>query len=208
MIFVDQEHTADALRAVAGELDCRLLYVRRRSNPAWAWMGRRTSLEPGEVRTKIEGAMEGPSIAIGHPAWGFDGWRLSHRQARAIFPLVQRYRGQVVSYAEAGLVAAMAKDEVLVASLCQLYLEPLGRERDGGEVLKETVRAYLAAGRNISSAASALQVNRQTVRARLRIVEGKIGRSLDECGGEMEIALRLEHELPVDAKFAAGAKGS
>ena len=62
--------------------------------------------------------------------------------------------------------------------------------------------AYLAAGRNISSAASALKVDRQTVRTRLRTIEEKIGRSLDECGAEMEIALRLERELSADAELA------
>ncbi len=145
---------------------------------------------------------EGPPMAVGHPAKGLLGWRLSHRQARAVYPVVQ-HGGEVVAAAEAGLLAAVAKDETLVASLHQLYIEPLG----DGEGLKETLHAYLAAGRNISSAASALQVNRQTVRTRLRAAEGKIGRSMDECGAEVEIALRLERELSThtDATFLPGA---
>jgi PucR C-terminal helix-turn-helix domain/GGDEF-like domain len=202
MVVSDHEDAAEALRAIAEALDCRLLHVRRRTGPSWAWLGRRGSLEPARAQAKIEGAVKRLPIAIGHPARGLAGWRLSHRQARAIYPLVQRSGREVTSYAEAGLVAAMAKDEVLIASLRQIYIEPLHCGRDDGEALKETARAYLAAGRNITSAASALRLNRQTVRTRLRTVEDKLGRSLDECGAEMEIALRLERELGVDADLA------
>jgi PucR-like helix-turn-helix protein/diguanylate cyclase with GGDEF domain len=197
MIFSDHEGAGEALHALAEGLDCRLLHVRPRTGPSWAWLGRRRSFVPAEVQAEIEKAVKRQPIAVGHPARGLAGWRLSHRQARAIHPVVQR-RGEVLSYAEAGLVITMAKDDVLVASLHQLYIEPLSCGRDSGEGLKETVRAYLAAGRNISSAASALQVNRQTVRTRLRTVEDKIGRSLDECGAEIEIALRIEQELSGD----------
>lgn len=197
MVFPDHEGAAEALHAIAEGLDCRLLHVCRRTGPSWAWLGRRRSFELAEVQEKIEREGKHPPMAVGHPARGLAGWRLSHRQARAIYPVVQR-RGEGLSYAEAGLLVAMAKDEVLVASLRQLYIDPLNCGRDSGEGLKKTARAYLVAGRNISSAASALQVNRQTVRTRLRIVEDKIGRSLDECGAEMEIALRLEREFSGD----------
>lgn len=207
MIFPDQEEAADSLRLVAEALDCRLLHVRRRDGPSWAWLGRRGLLHPGRVQAEIQGKMKRPAIAIGHPARGLAGWRLSHRQARAIFPLTRRDRGGFVSYAESGLVAAMARDEVLTASLFQIYIEPLTCGRDDGESLKETVRAYIATGRNITSAAAALRVNRQTVRTRLRTVEEKIGCSLDVCGAELEIALRLEREFATDDNFAFPAEG-
>ncbi len=205
MLFPGHEDSSGALRAVAEALDCRLLQVRRRDGPSWAWLGRRGLLEPAPARDEVQASMGCRPIAIGHPAHGLAGWRLSHRQARAIFPLVRRSRDEVTNYAEAGLVAAMAKDEVLVASLQQIYIEPLTCGRDGGEGLKETVRAYLAAGRNITSAASALRINRQTVRARLRTVEEKIGCSLDVCSAELEIALRLERELAPDVGLSIPA---
>jgi DNA-binding PucR family transcriptional regulator len=79
-----------------------------------------------------------------------------------------------------------------VRSLRQLYLEPLAGERDGGEVLRETLRAYFEAERNVSSAAAALGVKRHTVTNRLRAAEEKLGRSLNVCAGELDVALHLE----------------
>ncbi|MCL2770562.1 MAG: helix-turn-helix domain-containing protein, partial [Solirubrobacterales bacterium] len=51
--------------------------------------------------------------------------------------------------------------------------------------------AYLAAERNISSAAAALGVARSTVEARLSTIERRLGRSLHPCPAELEVALAL-----------------
>jgi DNA-binding PucR family transcriptional regulator len=58
-------------------------------------------------------------------------------------------------------------------------------------VALETLRAYLVADRNASSAAAALGVNRNTIAERLRAIEAAIGRPLSACGPELEAALRL-----------------
>jgi DNA-binding PucR family transcriptional regulator len=79
-----------------------------------------------------------------------------------------------------------------VRSLRQLYLEPLAGERDGGEVLRETLRAYFEAERNVSSAAAALGVTRKTVTNRLCVVEERLGRRLGLCSAEIEAVLRLD----------------
>jgi DNA-binding PucR family transcriptional regulator len=86
----------------------------------------------------------------------------------------------------------MFQDDLLATSLRQLYLEPLAEERDGGETLRETLRAYFAAERNVSSAAAALSVNRHTVTSRLRTIEKRLGRPLSTCATEIDAALRLE----------------
>jgi DNA-binding PucR family transcriptional regulator len=97
----------------------------------------------------------------------------------------------VVRYAEVGLIASILKDEILCASLRQLYLEPLARGSDGGKALRETLRAYLNTGRNFSSAAARLKVNRRTIASRLRIIEEMLGHRLDQDTLELEAALRL-----------------
>jgi DNA-binding PucR family transcriptional regulator len=90
------------------------------------------------------------------------------------------------------------QDELLATTLRRLYLEPLQAERDGGEVAIETLRAYFAAGRNVSSAAAVLGVKRHTVTSRVRAIEEKIGRSLDTCTAEVEVTLRLQQlDLPL-----------
>jgi DNA-binding PucR family transcriptional regulator len=98
----------------------------------------------------------------------------------------------VVRYREVALLAAALRDDVLSSSLNEIYLAPLAQERDGGATLRQTLRAYFAAERNVSSAAARLEVSRKTVRSRLRAIEQRVGRSLDACAAEMEIALRLQ----------------
>ena len=94
-------------------------------------------------------------------------------------------------YGDVALLVSALQDELLVSSLHRLYLEPLEAERDGGKALRETLRAYFAAGRNVSSAGAALGVNRNTVANRLRAVEAAIGRPISSRAAEVEIALRL-----------------
>ena len=84
----------------------------------------------------------------------------------------------------------MLKDDVLRASVQELFLSPL-RKRDRG-VLLGTLRAYFAADRNTSSAAAALGVSRQAVAKRLRTIEERLGRPLSDRGLELEAVLRLE----------------
>lgn len=84
----------------------------------------------------------------------------------------------------------------MATSLRTLYLAPLERERDNGKVARETLRAYFAASRHISSTAAALGVNRHTVASRLQAIEETLGRSLDTCAASLEAALHL-HELDI-----------
>jgi DNA-binding PucR family transcriptional regulator len=67
----------------------------------------------------------------------------------------------------------------------------LEAERDGGEVLRETLRTHLGTGGNISSSAAALGVDRRTVTRRIRTIEEKLGHSLPDRAAEVEVALRL-----------------
>ena len=179
-----------ALREIAQGLDCRLLMVSPEEGLAWAWLGARRAQNPSELGIEA-GEGEGPSIAIGEPGEGLSGWRLSHRQAAAALAVARRGGESVVRYRDVALLASVLRDELLVTSLRQIYLEPLEAERDGGELLRETLRAYFAADRNVSSAAAALGVDRSTIARRLREIEARIGCSLPTCGLEFEVALRL-----------------
>jgi DNA-binding PucR family transcriptional regulator len=90
------------------------------------------------------------------------------------------------------VLAAIGRDDLLETSLRQLYLEPLEGGRDGGKVARETLRAYFAADRNVSSTAAALGVDRRTVRNRIRAIEELLGRPLRGSLADLEIALRLD----------------
>lgn len=178
------------LRAFAASLDRRLLVVRPDEDMAWAWLGGRRPLDPAEVSAVLPTLPQGTALALGEPGEGSAGWRLTHRQAAAALPVARR-RGRPVRYGEAALLAAALRDNLLSTSLRRLYLEPLERQRDGGETAKETLRAYFDSNRNTSAAAAVLGVNRNTVAERLRAIEATIGYSLPSCAPELEAALRL-----------------
>lgn len=184
----------ETIRHLASALDRRLLSVRREEEQlAWVWLGGRRPFDFDDLRRVLTAAWpQELYLALGEPGEGLDGWRLSHSQARAALPIARRGGRASVRYADVALLTAVLQDTLLATSLRQIYLEPLEKtDRDGGQVAHQTLRAYFAAGCNISSAAMALGVNRNTVGSRLRSVEAAIGRSLRTCGPELEAALRL-----------------
>jgi hypothetical protein len=187
----------NALRELAASIDCRLLSACRGDETLWAWLGARRPPDPEELKRCAPDWPEGATLAIGEPNEGLTGWRLSHRQAKAALSVAQRGSEPLVRYADVALLAAVLQDELLATSLRKLYLEPLEQERDGGEVARETLRAYFGAERNVSSAAAVLGVKRHTVTNRLRVIEETIGRSLSDCGPELEATLRLEQLSPL-----------
>jgi DNA-binding PucR family transcriptional regulator len=91
-----------------------------------------------------------------------------------------------------GLLALALRDEALSRSLVDIYLTPLDSSRKGSPALRNTLRAYFAAERNISSAAARLGVARQTVESHMNMVEARLGRLLPTCLAELEMALSLE----------------
>jgi hypothetical protein len=191
--IVSGPEAVGTLRGLAGSMGRRLLAVRREEGAVWAWLGGRRPIDPVELQRLASVAIRPPlSMTIGEPASGLAGWRLTHQQARAAVPIALRGPEPVVRYADVALLAAVLQDRLLATSLRELYLVPLEGERDGGEMLRETMRAYFATSGNISSAATALGVRRQTVTNRLRMIEERLGRDLNTCAAEMEAALRLE----------------
>jgi hypothetical protein len=192
--IADGDGAAEAFRALAQVLGARLLLIDLdESTPTWAWFGGRRRIDPARLqRATAECWPDRLPLAVGEPAQGVSGWRLTHQQARAALPIAVRRSPGLVRYADVALLASVLRDDLFTTSLQQLYLAPLSRERAGGETARETLRAYFAAGRNVSSAAAALGVSRQTAGSRLAAIEERLGRTLDSCGAELEILLQLE----------------
>jgi hypothetical protein len=185
------KHARAAVDVLSRGLGCELLLVRR-GEAVWAWFGAGEEVEPATIgRLLAERWPPRLPLALGEPAYGPGGWRFTHRQARAAFVIALNGPNPVVRYADVALIASALQDDLLTESLHQQYLAPLEHERDGGEVLRQTLRAYFDADRNISAAAGALGANRNTVSNRLRSVEARIGRPLNACATELESALRL-----------------
>jgi hypothetical protein len=185
---------SEAIEELAGLLGSRLLMVRREAGTLWAWLGCGRRFDRDQFQSLAARPLPiGVWVALGEPGEGLAGWRLTHHQALAALAVGQRRGGQgMVRYAEVALLASMLRDELLVTSLRELYLDPLQSERDGGVAARETLAAYFAADRNVSSAAAILAVSRRTVSNRLRAIEERLEAPLLVSTIEMEAALRLD----------------
>lgn len=183
----------DLLRDLSRSLDRRLLLVQVDERTTWAWLGYRRPIDPAEMdRVTAWPLPTGLELAVGEPAEGLSGWRLTHRQAAAALPIAQCRPGSAIRYGDVALLASAMQDDLLATSLQQLYLAPLEGHRDGGRIARETLRAYFQADRNVSSAAAILRVSRNTVGSRLRAIETILARPLSSCAGKLELALDLE----------------
>src|SRR3954454_7175984 len=187
------EGVEELMRGLATRLDRRLLAVKREEEPIWAcWLGGTRPLAAEEaLRALADAAPERAFVSVGEAGEGLSGWRFSHHQAKAALPIAERKRRSFLRYAEVAVLASVVRDDLLVSSLHELYLAPLERARDGGKVARETLRAFFAAERNISSTAAALGVDRRTVRNRLRAIEELVERPLQGSLADLEIALQL-----------------
>jgi DNA-binding PucR family transcriptional regulator len=123
--------------------------------------------------------------------------RLTHRQAQAALRVALRRPKRLTRYGDVMLLAAVLQDDVSARSLVDTYLSPLDGLRDG-PLLRGTLYAYFEAGRNVTTAAAALGVERRTVSYRLQAFEERLGCRLGTCLPEVELALRLG-ELGMDA---------
>ena len=197
-----------AVRELAKRMGCRLLCVERDAESVWAWLGADRRFALADVERLLAGGgiarreqpypalAEGVLFAFGEPAEGFQGWRLTHRQAQAALLVARRRPRPCTRYGDVALLASALKDELLAGVLSDVYLAPLRDARNGGAVLRQTLRAYLAAGHSVSSTAAALGVVRKTVESRLQTIEERLGRTLHPFPAELEIALLLDELTP------------
>jgi PucR C-terminal helix-turn-helix domain/GGDEF-like domain len=178
----------------------RLLSVAQTADCVWAWLGGKDRISPQQLEPVAASIVTGQNVilALGEAASGLQGWRATHQQARAAIEVALRRPKPITRYGDVALLATALKDEALAGALTEIFISPLDDARNRGPVLRQTLRAYLAAERNASSAAIMLRVSRSTVESRLRTVEAKVGRTLHPCPAELEVALELDELSPLE----------
>jgi PucR C-terminal helix-turn-helix domain/GGDEF-like domain len=144
----------------------------------------------------------GVTVVAGTPQEGLEGFRASHREARAAQQLLVRYdvRSPLVHYADVEMLVLVGSDEDAARRFTRRVLGELGADTDGAARLRETVLALLRAGGSVEHAARDLVVHKNTVRYRMAKVEETLGRSVNERPGELETALRY-HRMVVSGRL-------
>ncbi len=200
--FRDSRHTAfiavgprarEAVRDIALLCGGQLLTCPHSENTVWAWLCGPAELLMSDVDLRSVPALgaTGMLLAVGEPAPGIEGWRLTHHQAQGALLVALRTKQKITRYASVMLLAAALQNATLARSLSALYLDPLAAQKDGGVALRDTLTAYFNAQGNAATTASALGVDRHTVLRRLRSIEQVLDQRINSCQGALETALRL-----------------
>jgi DNA-binding PucR family transcriptional regulator len=164
----------------------------------WAWLPVQSKpAPPGQGAPVI--ADDTAWVAVGDPAPGVDGFRLTHRQARQAQIVAMaadaRQRTRVTESAQAGLVALMCADLDAVRAWVYHALGGLAVADENNARMRETVRVFLSAGGSYTVAAQQLTLHKNTVQYRIRKAEEMRGRPLTDGRLDVEVALLAVHLL-------------
>lgn len=181
----------------------RPLFVANDRVTAWAWipLHQNASAVAASRLTAFADRYPGaPSVAVGEPRPGIDGFRRSHQlagYARAVALADESGRTSIVSDQPGVMIAAMLDGDLSNADVwvCEV-LGDLASSNDADANLRETVRVFLECGASFKDAAARLHLHSNTVKYRVRRAEERRGRPLEDGRLDVEIALLLCARFP------------
>jgi hypothetical protein len=186
-----------ASRLLAEQLGCELLLLPRGAETYWAWWGAPRELDFEKFEIAAGQLGDRASFALGESRHGTAGFRDSHHEARTAIDVLVRLDAPVVRAADALLPATLLRDRHLADLFVDAHLGALKRQKDW-TVISTTLWAYFDAGTALGVAAAAIEVDRHTMRRRIRRIEELLGRPLDTAPAELEIALRVDRLLAAE----------
>lgn len=165
----------------------------------WGWIPLAAETAPGAVecvRRLATTYQQPPSLAVGDPLPGVDGFRRSHRQAlgaHAVAIAAGPDAQQIVTNDDPGLSAAALLGENVQAARAWVgeVLGPLASATESDERLRETLRVFLQTGSSYKAAAAELHLHFNSVRYRVQRAEQRRGRPITTDRLDVEIALLL-----------------
>jgi DNA-binding PucR family transcriptional regulator len=183
------ERTVTRLAEAAGSSRAPL-FVAPDESTVWAWLPRATT-------TAFEASApddEAVWVAIGDPAVGVDGFRLTHRQARQAQGVAlaadPARRARLTEWAKVGAIALMCADREALAAWVHDTLGELANDDEGMGRLRETLSIFLTTGGSFTASAQQLLLHKNTVQYRVRKAEDAIGRPLQARRLDVELALQ------------------
>jgi hypothetical protein len=163
----------------------------------WAWCG--TFDPPSHYalgRVERHRPSAGVRMAVGRPAFGVEGFRVTHVEAGH----ASRFwdlggGGTTTSYRSIELVSLLASDLDRARRFVLSELGPLAAPTDGAARLRSTLLGFLANGCSHVRAAPELHMHQNTVYNHVRRAEELIGGSVTERRVELQAALILAETL-------------
>lgn len=182
VVWTDEEPSvpADLVRSLSQRLATRWrgarapLIVTEDPTTSWVWI----PVAPGAVATSADlrdeiGTELRMRVSLGDIATGVDGFRASHVQAldaRMVALTSAPHRREcIVGYSDAAvsLLAMFTRDLPGTRRWVRTVLGPLARGDEDARLLRDTYRAFYAAGSNVTQTAADLGIHRNTVRRRI-----------------------------------------
>lgn len=161
----EPEVPVETLEAITDRVElaasgARSLCIMAKASAAWMWIPAAVSVDA--LRAIVD---KGFHIAVGRVLHGLSGFRQSHQSALATQQMMIRSTQQhrVLTYDEIKLAHLMLQQDEFV----QCAHETLGRLFDAPEVVRESLRVYLAEGANAAQAAKVLGLHRNTMNRHL-----------------------------------------
>ena len=177
------------------------LFVAADRVSAWGWIPLHPAAVPtvvADIRRFVAKHDDSPSIALGSPLPGVEGFRRSHRQA-------QRARDVVIA-AGAGAASVTAADDPGLSAAALLgdsldeariwvrdVLGPLSSDTENDARLRETLRVFLRSGASYKAAADQLSLHFNSVKYRVQRAVERRGRPIGDDRLDVELALLVCH---------------
>ena len=176
------------------------LFIPTDRTSGWAWLPYRSAPADAveSVRRFLLQRTDAPNVAIGTPAAGVEGFRLSHQWAHAAAPLWQRrivIARRLCRATDPGLTAAALLGGNIEHARAWVHevLGGLAADTANDARLRETLRIFLGCGSSYKAAAQELAVHPSTVKYRIRCAVTRRGRRIGGDRLDVELALLLCH---------------
>jgi DNA-binding PucR family transcriptional regulator len=173
------------------------LFVAADRNTGWGWIPLSSSAAltaVDAVRTYLTTRSGAPTVALGTPLYGVEGFRRSHRQAmKARGVALAAGTDGVTAAGDPGLAAAALIAENLddAREFVSETLGALASDTANDARLRETLRVYLHDGASYKSAGEKLNLHFNSVKYRVGRAEERRGRPVDDDRLDVELALLL-----------------
>ena len=167
------------------------LFVPRDRSTGWGWI----PLGRGRPAISVAGDDEGDRwIAVGSPAAGADGFRVTHLEALraqqvALAARERAHRVTTFTDPQVRTAAMMAADLEGTRRLVRNALGPLAADSEAADRLRETLLVFLAEKGSYLATAERIHLHKNTVKYRVDKALEERGRPLDDERLELELAL-------------------